>query len=490
MALVTEPASLPDWHQSAQERGLADDRSRECAGTNSAGHPTSGQFALVFLMIAAGVYLAVVHPILGALPGGALVSACLLVSYVVARGAVVAMRIYVVFIALWFLAAPLIGTLFPAVSPGLSSSQLGAVWVTVAVWLLGWSSGQLLVRRRAPRELRTGIRPRYNEAISALIFVGVVALLIEISQVLRGATAYATQVAGGVNTSLTGTIGTLAAPAITAAFVLAWPTASRQGKYLLVLLVLAQMGVGVLSGFRGPAIQFPLGVAIAYFLVHPINLRHKALAITGILLLIVVVGIPLTLIANLSRQQQASAVFSSAPRLTLATLPRTIIQRLDEAPFLASGIGASGPAVKQAVRMDHQIEILVPRPLWPQKPNFNYGEQISTAVYDLPSSYNTSSTVTWLGDLYLNGGLVLVLFVAILLGAVARSIFERAVEGGVLAVLTAVLLLEAVLNAESPLVLGFAGSLRSLLLLGAACFVAAAFRRGIRERYSNSVSRR
>lgn len=439
--------------------------------------PTSVRLAAPPLLIAVGIWLAVVHPALSALPGGALVSACLLVSYLAARGTVVAMRIYVLFVAAWFLIAPIIGEIFPSAGSGLSSFELEAVWVTVSVWLLGWSAGQLLVRRHVPTGPRTRTGLGYREASSGLIFVGIVALLIEISQELHGATAYATQVAGGVNTSITGTIANLAAPAVTIGFVLAWPTASRHGRALLALLVFAQVGVGVYSGFRGPAIEFPLGVAIAYLVVHPVKLRRKTLTITSAIVLIVVVSIPLTLFASLNRQEQAGGALGSAPPLTLAKLPRTTIQRLDEASFLAAGLAASGPAVKQAVRMDHQIEIFVPRQLWPGKPDFNYGEQISTAVYGLPASYYTSSTITWLGDLYLNGGLILVLLAGMVLATVARRVFEHAVEGRVVTVLTAVLLLEVILNAELPLVLSLAGAIKSLLLLGAACIAGTAISR-------------
>jgi hypothetical protein len=447
-------------------------------GVQRVGRSVPASAPAVLLLLAAGAWLAFAQPPISALWGGALVGACLVVAYRAGRGASIAMRVYVLYTVVWFLLAPVTGELFPSMSSGLSSPQLGAVWVTVSVWLLGWSAGMLLLRPRVrtARVPRTGLS--YRDASLGLITVGVVALLLEILQAAHGVSSYATQIAGGASTGVTGTIASLAAPALTAGFVFAWPTATRRGRILLALLILAQAGVSSLNSFRGTAIEFLIGAGVAYLVIHPQRLRHRTRTVAAALALIVLVGIPLTLLANAQRQAVAAASgYGKVSPLSLATLPRVAVQRFDETPALAAALAATGPAAKQAVRMDHQVEDFVPRVLWPGKPIFNYGEQVSVAVYDIPPSIHTASTITWLGDLYLNGGLMAVLIAGVVLATISRVIFERAVEGRVLIALGAVLLLGVLFNPESPLVLDIAGGLRSLLLLGAACFAGAAIRK-------------
>lgn len=440
-----------------------------------------GSSAAAFLLLAAGGSLAAIHPTIPSTPAEALLGACLLLSYRAARGSSLAMRIYVFYILLWFLLAPIAGSLFPSVNPGLSSSETGAVWLTVSIWLLGWSAGLLMVQPRTRTSLGGHTRGNggltYQDASYGLIVVGIVALLIEISQAAHGSSAYATQIAGGATTSTTSAIAGLAAPALTTAFVFAWPTASRYGRVLLASLIFIQAGVSTFSGFRGPATELLISTATAYLIIHPSYLRQRRRWLARWLLIILVVGIPLTLVAGAHRQEQATAVgHGNTTALSLSRLPGTVVKRFDEMSALSAGLNADGPTAKRAVRMDHQFEILVPRVLWPGKPVFNYGEQVSVAIYGVPASYYTSSTVTWLGDLYLNGGLPAVLVAGVVLAAMARRIFDLAVEGPVFIVLTAVLFLELLFNAELPLVLNFAGDLRSLLGLTAACFGGRAIR--------------
>jgi hypothetical protein len=122
--------------------------------------------------------------------------------------------------------------------------------------------------------------------------------------------------------------------------------------------------------------------------------------------------------------------------------------------------------------MTHQLEILVPRPLWPDKPIFNYGEQVSSAIYGIPASYKTASTITWLGDLYLNDGPWGILVSGIILGSLLRRVLRRAVRGSTLMIVVTVPLVTALFNAESTIILGIAGMLQTVILLTLACLIA------------------
>jgi hypothetical protein len=440
------------------------------------------RLAAVFLLLAAGTWLAATHPALSALSGAVLATVTLLVSLLAARSASVALKIYLVYMFVWFYLAPLLGILLPSVSPNLASSELGMVWLTVSVWLLGWTAGQLLVRQHLHRAPQTSSRLSARDAGSGLIAVGAVALLVEIVGAAGGGSAYATQIAGGSNTGVAAIITSLAVPALVTGFVLLWATATQRTRCCLVILVLLQAGVSSLSGFRGPAIEFLIALGVSYVVVHPTSLRHNMRLVASALLLIVIVGIPLTLFASVQRHDQAaSANAGDQQSLSLASLPHTTVQRLDEAPALSAGLGAGGPAVKQTVAMNSQLELFIPRFLWPGKPIFNYGEQLSITVYGLPASYHTAATITWLGDLYLNGGLILVLLSGLVLAVIAQGAFERVAKGRTLSILIAVLVLQVIFSAESTLIFSLVGAFRSFLLLGATCYASGPIRRVIRS---------
>ena len=147
------------------------------------------RLAAVFLLLAAGTWLAATHPALSALSGAVLATVTLLVSLLAARSASVALKIYLVYMFVWFYLAPLLGILLPSVSPNLASSELGMVWLTVSVWLLGWTAGQLLVRQHLHRAPQTSSRLSARDAGSGLIAVGAVALLVEIVGAAGGGSA-------------------------------------------------------------------------------------------------------------------------------------------------------------------------------------------------------------------------------------------------------------------------------------------------------------
>ncbi len=441
------------------------------------------RFAAASFLFAGGTLLAATHPAPSASSGATLATLVLLISFVAARSGSIGLTVYLIYIFVWFYLAPLVGSVFPSVSPHLTSSELGLVWLTVSVWLLGWTAGHLLVRQQLHNPPSTAGRLSPRDAGTGLITVGTVALLVEIVGAAGGQSAYATQIAGGSNTGVASIVASLAVPALVTGFVLLWPHANQRTRAFLVIAILLQAGVSSLNGFRGPAIEFLVGLGVAYLVVHPTHLHHRLRSLVLALLVILIIGIPLTLFASVQRQNQAtSAGTGNHQSLSLASLPGTTIRRFDEAPALAAGLGASGPAVKQTVAMSSQFELFIPRSLWPNKPIFNYGEQISTTVYGLPASYHTSSTITWLGDLYLNGGLVFVLLSGLALAAVVQFTFERAAKGRTLTILIAVLLLQVLFSAESPLVFSLAGAFRSFILLGFVSYASGPIRRGLLNR--------
>lgn len=427
--------------------------------------PETGLAAQAAFLSACGVGLALFHPTLSRWAGFVLACGVVFIAWRVARRVSAAFRLYLVYVLVWFFLGPIAGLFIPAVEPNVSTSELGFVWLTVTVWVIGWTIGQMVAGDRPKARSAFGKTATVVGSAGSLVAVGVVALLVELFEAIHGASAYATQIAGGVNTGIAGTVGSLAAPALSAGVVLKWPSASLRTRVMLGLALLLQAGVSTLSGFRGPAMEFLIGVGIAYLIVNPLVGSGRRRTIIATVLILVAVGIPLTLFAGAQRSAQAQAHGYSGGALSLSSLPKTVVTRFDEVPALSAGLHASGAEVRRVASISSQLGIFVPRVLWPKKPIFNYGEQISTAVYGIPASYHTASTITWLGDLYFNGGLPLVLVAAVLLGVAARRSWQRAVRGSAMEVLVAVLILQVLLTAESPLTISIAGALRSFLLI-------------------------
>jgi len=70
---------------------------------------------------------------------------------------------------------------------------------------------------------------------------------------------------------------------------------------------------------------------------------------------------------------------------------------------------------------------LIPRSLWPTKPIIAPGYEFSQLYFDRPSYVYTSSAVTMVGDLYMHGGWMTVLFGAFLMG-VGFRLFDQLIR--------------------------------------------------------------
>jgi hypothetical protein len=142
-----------------------------------------------------------------------------------------------------------------------------------------------------------------------------------------------------------------------------------------------------------------------------------------------------------------------------------VATRLDHGVALQAAIQfQDNVSVQEAVSWTFQIESLIPRSFWPDKPVIDYGRRVSVAVF---GQYGpTSSTITTVGDTLVNFKIPGMITAAVLLGFVL-SLAERRVRSSVgLAslVLTAALSYSVAGSGESPLILIFAGVLQQVLV--------------------------
>jgi hypothetical protein len=430
---------------------------------------TKGYLRLVLGLFASGSAVAVAasDKTFGHDTSELLLLTSLVFAYVVARRTSPALRVYVVVFALWFLFPPLLG-----LDSGLP--ELSQAWALAALWLLAWTAGQLLLGGTGRAEPKS----HHQEIISAsgatfgLVAIGLVALGIQAFAIRHSGSSYGLQLQGISNTSLSGTFATLAGPALVAALIVSWNASTRRLRKFLAVLIMIEATLSAFSGFRGAAILYLLSATVSFVVVHPPSSSRNRNALVGGVLAAILIGVPLIFVASEVRQNAAAAVGITNNGLTLASLPREVANRFDEVPNLAAALQPLTPTAQAAVAMSHQAEIFIPRELWPSKPIFNYGEQVSSAIYGNPASYNTSSTITWLGDLYLNGGVWMILASGVGFGALVCQALRRSTQAGPLMVIVIVLLITALFNAESPLVLAIAGFLKSFLILALVCLVA------------------
>jgi hypothetical protein len=184
---------------------------------------------------------------------------------------------------------------------------------------------------------------------------------------------------------------------------------------------------------------------------------------------LVLVAAPLVIYGEHQRQaSQTAASVAAQPSLRLSGIPKLVANREDEVSEISHAVAAeSGPGVKKQLSMASQASAFVPRFLWPSKPFESYGEDVSVFVYNIPSMYHTSSAITQLGLLFINGGLAAVLLGALALAFLARWLLDRTGRGPITA-LVVILVVQVVLSNETSLVLNVAAAVRAFLVVGLA----------------------
>jgi hypothetical protein len=272
--------------------------------------------------------------------------------------------------------------------------------------------------------------------------------------------------------------------AIIAAAIHAFGNNSRAHARLLFVIVPISAVLGFFSGFKGD-IVFPIlivmlvrfyyrprvpwraitFVVLLTFLVVPANITYRAkLRPGGSVLPASAGGVFAALTGTIAESvqmplsQRLSIVgqWGSARFRNIDSLALIMERTPDPNPYLHGRLYALGIPI-----------ILVPRFLWPSKPELDNGYTFSQEYLDLPASSVTSTPITELGDLYMNFGIAGVLSGMFLWGVVCSWLYtwirrRPGTDSAALLLFFAALL--QVANVEADFVSLLATAFRALLL--------------------------
>ncbi|WP_203923639.1 hypothetical protein [Rugosimonospora africana] len=350
---------------------------------------------------------------------------------------------------------------------GLVTRSLGspALVALVTLWAGGVVLGACVLRRHKTRLLPArGQAPHVAQVILAGLLITIHGVLVFNEKI-----GVAAQLAGGVSTP-TGVMGTLATAApIVALMLLVSALSTGQRVPAAVAVAGGEVILLTLSGFRGSAAVF----VITAFTVAALRLprsspwRRPRRIATASLLLLAISVVSFASAANVKSRAAADSGLSSSGTQVFGldqALPN-VAARLDLRPGLQTAIDLrDDPYAADAVSWTFQLQALVPRALWPNKPVIDYGRRVSAEVYGQVNSAS-SSTVTTIGDTLINFGVAGVAIASLLLGVFLALIerLSRQGSGPISLALTASAAM-FIVGQEGPLILGAAGLIRNLVI--------------------------
>lgn len=396
------------------------------------------------------------------------------------------------FFSLLFLASFL---LFPALAEAPSAEE-GAT-VVIGLFLLGFLGGARLASRTYAPPARHWEAANRLVPVRSLLLVAAAGLLVRVLLTASGQVGLQAQYSSGSSESgplaLVASIGAACAAAAFWA-IRSQPPVARYTSLLATALVLGHALSLAFSGFRGAG---PSYLILVWIIGGPARRRLSASLwspkrLVGPMM-IVALGISLFLVGAVLREGYAAAAGkTSAGTQGLPTL-KSVIDRLDgRSAFEVAYTHRDDSLAHRAVDPRPQVAAAIPRILFPDKPVVDYGRQVAYAFYGIPYAYRTSSTVTFLGDLYINVGTTGVFLLATVLGFALQRLLERlmAAMTGLSYALTYIVS-AAVLRIESPVILNAVAMLRQVvflvLLLAVVRLIASVSRRGSEPGQSGEV---
>jgi len=90
---------------------------------------------------------------------------------------------------------------------------------------------------------------------------------------------------------------------------------------------------------------------------------------------------------------------------------------------------------------------------------------VARDFFGIPVAYRSSATISWLGDLYVQGQLPMIVLAGTALGILFDRRFRKPVRSVPLHYAVYFLVAQALLNLEAPLIIAAATALRSMLAL-------------------------
>lgn len=346
----------------------------------------------------------------------------------------------------------------------------------VVLWSAGLTLGCLLVR--PPHAVPVVVRRWRPPTILQIVLAGVL-LAIQALLTASAEAGYEAQITSGISTP-TGIVGTLAwAGPIIILILFITALSSRQRLVPASLLVAGQLVVLSLSGFRSAASGFLLAGAILTALALPRDSpwrQPRRLLIVGVVIFLLMI---ITFMVGAQvRNAAAVRVTGQSTLFGLHDAVALIVARLDNGdPLQKAILFKENTNVQAAVSWVDQLAAVVPRFLSPEKPTVDYGRNVSVAVFGAQRSYQTSTSITVVGDTMVNFGVLGVAIGSLLLGYILRisEIWFRAGTGALSLVVVAVLA-SSILNQSTLILLGI-GCLRGFLVTASLWGMTEFFRR-------------
>jgi hypothetical protein len=338
---------------------------------------------------------------------------------------------------------PLPGTVTAEIS---DTSVLRALWLVAAgmtCWVAGYLTGPgALLRNAAARGMRRLAASRSGDVRGPLTpwllyAVGTVARVASVAT--TGRLGYAGSAAV---TSATGydqflaDLGLLAPLAVCSAAFLAYRERRPGARVTLVVLFLAEIAYGALTGNKAAFVTAALAVIIPAAAARARLPKGILIAAVAVFLVIVV---PFTLAYRTAIRGgvtlTASQAAAQAPGILRQTADGTqaltavpasldyLLQRVQEisAPaIIMQRTPSQIPYTSPAQLVTGPLADLVPRALWPGKPILEPGYLFSQEYYGAPATVLSSAAVTPVGDLWRHGGWIPVIAGMFALGCGVR----------------------------------------------------------------------
>jgi hypothetical protein len=157
-------------------------------------------------------------------------------------------------------------------------------------------------------------------------------------------------------------------------------------------------------GFRGAPLGMLLATVIALLVVlpsdHPWMRPRQAIAVVAALCLASAFGF-WAAAAVRSEAASESGLSSTGTQFRSDTWARAIGDRLNlEAPASMGVSVANSRAAQDAVAWSTYSQSIIPRAIYPDKPVMDYGQRVTRDIY--LKDYKSSSSVTVIGDIYIN----------------------------------------------------------------------------------------
>lgn len=337
---------------------------------------------------------------------------------------------------------------------GLRLESVSDALVVAAVGLFAWCSGFILLRLRvleigvtalrkwACREA-DGVERAFNS--HRVLIVYALGLAGRLSQLALGRFGYITQdldaaiSQGSAIGSLASRIEVLAPIGLLLIAYVAFERQTTRSRTLLALVLLIEVGFGLLSGLRSEVLFSVVGVGLIFFVVRG---RIPARWVLGALVAVAVLtpfndayreAVRSAAGTELTGSEAASLipglmidVVQSTGAADLATGPVDFVsgrlRLIDEVAIVVQRTEEDVPFASPTSSFAVSATVFVPRVIWADKPVYTVGLDYAREFWRQPVSVVSARSPGYLGEAYLHGGLAAVVLLMLGLGGLTATV--------------------------------------------------------------------